>query len=144
MFNETYYENKTICFLLSEDSNHIKIAKEGANVGQTKTPNNKETFKKAVEKLALESKLSLKFIESETEVSTNEVLIKVDVKELNWIFGFSTLTMKSTIKYEVSSTGKTYEIIGIHKTSLWGSQEWNLFHSLKNANYLFLKEIEKN
>ncbi len=143
MFNKTYYENKTICFLLSENSNNIQIIKEGPNRGETKTPDNKETFKKSIENLALESKLNIKFIYSENDIKSNEILVKVDIKDIKWIFGFSTLTMKSNILYELNSNGKTYKIIGTHKTSMGGSKEWNLFHSLKNANYLFLKEIEK-
>ena len=143
MFNKTYYETKKICFLLSENSNNIQIIKEGPNRGETKTPNNKETFKKSIEDLALESGLNIKFIYSEKSLSNNEILVKVDIKDLKWIFGFSSLTMRSNIHYEVYNNGKKYKIIGIHKTSMGGSKEWNLLHSLKNANYLFLKEIEK-
>jgi hypothetical protein len=143
MFNKTYYENKTICFLLSENSSTIQIIKEGPNRGETKTPNNKETFKKSIEELALETNLNIKFIHSENELSSNEILVKADIIDLKWIFGFSSLTMKSNVNYELNNNGKIYKILGIHKTSMGGSKEWNLFQSLKNANYLLLKEIEK-
>jgi hypothetical protein len=144
MFNNTFFENKTIYFLLTEKSDEIRIVKEGPNRGETKTPNNREVYKKSIEDLAIETKLNLKYVESGKDLTKDEIIINVNIKNLNWIFGFSSATMKSLVNYEVAKNKKSYEIIGIHKNSTGGSKEWNLYNSLKNANYQFLKELENN
>jgi hypothetical protein len=143
MFNNTFFENKTIYFSLSEKSDEIRIVKEGPNRGETKTPDNREVFKKSIEDLAIETKLNLKYAESGKNIAKDEILINVNIKNLNWLFGFSSATMKSSVQYEVKNDNTFYDIIGIHKNNSGGSKEWNLYNALKNANYLFLKELEK-
>ena len=85
MFNNKYFENKIIYFLLSEKSDNIQIVKEGPNRGETKTPNNRETFRKSIEALATETDLNLKYIESDKELSNDEIIIKVDIQSIKWI-----------------------------------------------------------
>lgn len=143
MFDVNYFNNKTIYFLLSEKSNSVQIVKEGPNRGETKTPNNRYVFKNSIEELATETKLRLKYIENESQISEEDILVYVDIIDLKWTFGFSSLTMKSNLIYKIKDKEENYRIIGVHKTSMGGSKEWNLFNSLKNANYLFLKEMEK-
>ena len=143
MFNRTFYENKTIYFTLSGSSDFIRIVKEGPNRGETKTPNNREIFKKSIEDLAIETNLNLKYLESAKEINKSEILVRVNIKNLNWIFSFSNATMKSFVNYNIINETKSYDLSGIHKNNSGGSKEWNLYNSLKNANYLFLKELEK-
>ena len=49
----------------------------------------------------------------------------------------------SSLNYKINSNGKSQNVVGIHKTSMGGSKQENLFQSLKNGNYLILKELEK-
>ncbi len=144
MFNNSFFENKIIYFKLNEKSDDIRIVKKGPNRGETKTPNNRETFKKSVEDLAIATNLNLKYLESDKELTKDEILINVEIKNLDWIFSFSSATMKSLVNYEVAKNKKSFEIIGIHKNNSGGSKEWNLYNSLKNANFHFLKELENN
>lgn len=143
MFNNTFFENKVIYFSLNQQSDKVRIVKNGPNRGETKTPDNRVVFKRSIENLALETKLNLKYTENKLFAGENEIIVAVDITDLKWMFNFSSAKMVSSLKYDVKN-GKNYTIIGIHKNNSGGTKEWNLYNSLKNANYLFLKELEKN
>ena len=142
MFNQTYFENKTIYFLLSEESEEVRIAKVGPYMYPSKTPKNRVIFKKSIEKLALETKLNLKYVDNTKDIAKDEILINVNIKNLSWVFTLSSATMTSFLEYEVINENESLEIIGIYKNMLDSSVDRNLYYSLKNANFLFLKQLE--
>ncbi len=142
MFNQTYYENKTICFSLSEESDEKGIAKVGSFMSRSKPPINRVIFKKSIEKLALETKLNLKYLDNVDDIAKDEILINVNIKNLSYISTLSSVTMTCFLEYELINDNDSFEIIGIHKSVFEGSIDKNLYYSLKNANYLFLKKLE--
>lgn len=143
-FDTTYFQKKTIYFKLTEDSKYIKIVKSGPYAGETHTPDNEKTFKKSILKLADKTHLNLKYAQGDVTLSDNDVFVTVNIIEINWLFTASSATMKSSITYQLKDKNKSFDIIGSTKNLFGGSKETNLYKSLINANYLFLKELEKN
>lgn len=140
--NQEFFKGKTIKFIL-DDKGVNKLSYEGPRMGVEVQPNVKEVFKESIEELALETKLNLKFIENPNDISDSEMIVEAKITQALWSFGFSKATMKTTVTYKITSNdNKTYQVNGIRKSG-GGAENNNLRKSLKNANYNFLKELEK-
>ena len=118
------------------------IAKVGSFMSRSKPPPNRVIFKKTIEKLAIETKLNLKYADTLRVIAKDEILINVNIKNLSWVFILSSATMTSFLEYKVINDNKSFEIIGIYKNMFDSSVDRNLYYLLKNANYLFLKVLE--
>jgi ribosomal protein L31E len=140
--NQQFFKGKTIKFIL-DNTGVNTISFEGPKMGFIVQPNFKDVFRESIEELAQETKLNLRFIENRNEISDSEIIVEAKITQALWSFGFSKATMKTTVTYKVKSTNdKTYQINGIRKSG-GGAENNNLRKSLKNANYNFLKELEK-
>ncbi|MFN8325953.1 MAG: hypothetical protein U0T80_09455 [Flavobacteriaceae bacterium] len=143
--NKSYYENKTIYFILN--SNSKKEVTMSGMYGTTAFDdgyklNIENSFKESIEELGTETKLKLKNIKNIDNLSNNEILVNVEISDILWHFGFSIATLKTKVTYKIQNIDKIYNTEGIRKSG-GGSKSNNLKKSLKNANYKFLKEFEK-
>ena len=143
--NKNYYQGKTIYFYLKPNS--VKEVKMSGLYKSTVfddnyPPNIDNIFKESIEELSSETKVNLKIINNNVSLSNNDILVNVYITNITWHFGFSTATLKSQILYEIQDTNKSYNIEGLRKSG-GGSKINNVRKSLKNANYKFLKELEK-
>ena len=118
------------------------IAKVGSFMSRSKPPPNRVIYKKTIEKLAIETKLNLKYADTLRVIAKDEILINVNIKNLSWVFTLSSATMTSFLEYKVINDNESFEIIGIYKNMFDSSVDRNLYYLLKNANYLFLKVLE--
>lgn len=144
--NKHFFDGKIIYFKLNDKSKNLInfSGMVGTVGGGIRQPNVKETFKLAIEELAIETNLKLKFIEnSETTENSDVIIIESDIAEINWHFGFSVATLKTLVKYKNTSNNQEISTNGIRKSG-GGDEKNNLKKSLKDATYNFLKEIEKN
>lgn len=143
--NKNYYQGKIIYFKLNPNS--VKDVKMSGLYTSTVfddnyPPNIENIFKESLEELSAETKVNMKLVNNYTDLSNNAILVNVDIKNISWHFGFSTATLKSQVLYEIQSVNKSYNIEGIRKSG-GGSKINNVRKSIKNANYKFLKELEK-
>ncbi|MDI1303885.1 MAG: hypothetical protein PSX42_03380 [bacterium] len=136
-----YFKDKTIVFTLNENSKK-SVSYSGPRAGYERQPDVKEAFKIAIEELAKETKLDLKFNEGNS-VNKNEIIVDSEITEILWAFDLSSATMKTSLNYTLKSTNKIFKINGIYKNMSGGTEKGNLIRSLKIANYSFLKELEK-
>lgn len=143
--NKSFYENKTIYFSLNPNSvQDVKMSGLYINTifDDGFTLNVENSFRESVQELATETKLNLKYINNTQNLPDNETFINVEITDISWHFGFSVATMKTNVIYNNQKINKVYNIEGIRKSG-GGSKSNNLKKSLKNANYKFLKELEK-
>ena len=136
-----YFKDKTIVFTLNENSKK-SVSYSGPRAGYERQPDVKEAFKIAIEELAKETKLDLKFNEGNS-VNKNEIIVDSEITEILWAFDLSSATMKTSLNYTLKSNNKIFKINGIYKNMSGGAEKGNLIRSLKIANYSFLKELEK-
>lgn len=143
--NKNYYQNKTLYFKLSPNS--VKDIKMSGLYTSTifddnYPPNIESIFKESILELSSETKVDLKIVNDHVDLSGNETLVNVDIKNISWHFGISIATLKSQVLYEIQGVNKFYHVEGIRKSG-GGSKINNVRKSIKNANYKFLKEFEK-
>jgi uncharacterized protein YcfL len=144
-FSEGFLKNKTIIFTLNQP-NSIEIEMIGLTGGQIpKRPNTHRCFVKSIEKLAEETQLNMQYRESYQKDNESEIHIEATLDRIFWVFTFSTTEMKANMKYSVAEYDLSYESTGTFKKSLGLLGEENtLIKAMKNANYLLLKEFDKN
>jgi hypothetical protein len=143
--DKAFYKSKTIFFTLNQNSKTTMEIYGGMPIlGGYKAPNVKEVFKKSIQELANETKLDLKFIESnEINSYKDHMLVDVEISEITWTFGISVATLKTDVNYNIINQNRNINTIGIRKSG-GGSESNNLRKSLKNANYKFLQELQKS
>jgi len=144
MFGDDFLKNKTIVFTLNEKSATVGVVREGPSAGIQRQPDVKKAFKKSIENLAEETKLNLQYRDSFSQPNDSEIHIQANITQIKWIFTMMSATMKTNVNYDILEKDSQYESIGSFKNMSGGSEDNNLYKSLKNANYLFLKELEKN
>lgn len=145
--NKDFYRNNTICFYLKPTGEkNVKMSGlyQTTIFDDPNPPNTKMMFKQSIEELSKETKTNLIFTEETEKIPDNCILIKAEIKNISWHFGFSNATMKTLIYYSTQNLEKYIEIEGIHKSFGGGSKKNNLKKSLKNANFEFLKRFENN
>ena len=144
-FSESFCKDRTIIFTLNQP-NSIEIEMMGITGGQVpKRPNARRCFAKSIEKLAEETNLNMEYRESYQKSNASEIHIEATLDRILWIFTLSTTEMKANMKYTVPEYDLSYESTGIFKKSLGLLGEENtLIKAMKNANYLLLKEFDKN
>ncbi|WP_293893213.1 hypothetical protein [Flavobacterium sp.] len=144
-FSESFCKERTIIFTLNQP-NSIEIEMIGPTGGQIpKRPNARRCFAKSIEKLAEETHLNMQYRELYQKSNDSEIHIEATLDRIFWIFTLSTTEMKANMKYTVPEYDLTYESSGIFKKSLGLLGEENtLIKAMKNANYLLLKEFDKN
>ena len=140
--NNEYFKGKTIVFTLNKNSKK-SLSYSGPRAGYERQPDLKEAFNIAIEELAKETKLDLKFNEGNNELNKNEIIVDSEITEILWAFDLSSATMKTSLNYTLKSNNKIFKINGIYKNMSGGAEKGNLIRSLKIANYSFLKELEK-
>ncbi|MFV8347898.1 hypothetical protein [Flavobacterium sp. ZB4P13] len=140
--NTDFFKNKTIVFTLNSNSKE-QLNYEGPRAGYARPPNAKEVYRESIEELAKETKLNLKFEETEREILSSEIHIDAEITGMKWIFTLSSATMKTDVNYVSKKENKLFKITGSYRNMSGGSEKNNLRKSFKNANYLLLKEIEK-
>lgn len=144
-FSDGFVKGKTIIFTLKQP-NSIEVEMMGITGGQVPNrPNPKRCFTKSIEQLAEETHLSIQYQDFYQKSSDSEIHIEATLDRIIWTFGLSTTEMKASMKYSVPQYDLSYESDGIFKKSL-GIQgvENTLIKAMKNANYLLLKELDKN
>ena len=143
--NKNYYEYKIIYFKLNPKSqNQINFTgMVGSAFGGIAQPDVKQTFVRAINELADETKINLKYADNIDEIKEKDNLIfDTNISEINWNFGFSVATLKTVTNFKEVNTDKEIETIGIRKSG-GGDEMNNLKKSLKDATFNFLKELEK-
>lgn len=140
--NNEYFKGKTIVFTLNGSSKKT-VSYSGPKAGFERQPNVKEAFKIAIDELAEETKLDLKFKEGNSELNNNEIIVDSEITEILWTFNLSSATMKTSLNYTLKSNNKIFKINEIYKNMSGGAEKGNLIRSLKITNYSFLKELEK-
>lgn len=144
-FSNDFIKDKTIIFTLNQP-NSIEVEMVGITGGQVpKRPDPRRCFSKSIEQLAEETHLNMQYRDSYQKNNDSEIHIEATLDRIIWTFGLSTTEMKANMKYSVPKYDLSYESDGIFKKSL-GLQgvENTLIKAMKNANYLLLKELDKN
>jgi hypothetical protein len=144
-FSEGFCKGRTIIFTLNQP-NSIEIEMIGPTGGQVpKRPDAYRCFAKSIEKLAEETHLNMHYQESYQKSNDSEIHIEATLDRILWIFTLSTTEMKANMEYSVPGYDLNYESTGTFKKSLGLLGEENtLIKAMKNANYLLLKEFDKN
>lgn len=144
-FSESFCKDRTIIFTLNQP-NSIEIEMVGLTGGQVpKRPDARRCFAKSIAKLAEETHLNMEYRESYQKSNDSEIHIEATLDRIFWVFTFSTTEMKANMKYTVPEYDLSYESTGTFKKSLGLLGEENtLIKAMKNANYLLLKEFDKN
>lgn len=144
-FSDGYLKNKTIIFTLNQP-NSIEVEMLGLTGGQQpKRPDPRRCFAKSIEQLAEETQLNMQYRASYQKSNDSEIHIEATLDRILWNFTFSTTEMKATMKYRVPEADLSYESIGTFKKSMGVvGTENTLIKTMKNANYLLLKEFDKN
>jgi hypothetical protein len=144
-FSDGYFKGKTIIFTLNQP-NSIEVEMTGLTGGQQpKRPDARRCFAKSIEKLAEETQLDMQYRESYQKTNDSEIHVEATLDRIIWNFTFSTTEMKATMKYTVPEHDLSYESVGTFKKSLGllGAEN-TLIKAMKNANFLLLKEFDKN
>ncbi|WDF45747.1 hypothetical protein PQ459_12660 [Chryseobacterium sp. KACC 21268] len=143
--NKEFYNGKTIYFMYGyESKNFVSYKGMHASVlGPDLPPDVKQVFKQSIDELAVETKLNLKVVDNLDNINDpSGVLVYAKINEIIWSFGLSVATMKTDVAYTVKPNDKVYSTTGIRKSG-GGDPSNNVRKSLKDANYKFLKELEK-
>jgi hypothetical protein len=143
-FAPGFLQDKTVIFTLTEKSANERILVSGPFIGTINTvQNNKVLFRKSIQELATETGLNLKVIDTIPATSDAVIHIDADLKLIRLDFGFSAGTTETYMRYTVKGNEKMIPITGRYKQGGGGAETSMLRNSLKNANYLLLKELEK-
>ncbi len=144
--NKNFYNSKVIYFTLnSKSEKNMSVTGMAVGVlGGYKAPNVKKVFEESIHELATETTLNLKYVENDSEITDKDAIkVDVEIREINWNFGFSVGTLKTEVYYSPTNSTEFIYTTGIRKSG-GGSESNNLRKSLKNANYKFLQEFEKS
>lgn len=131
--------NKTIHFIWDEAGNSVKIDRQGTVLGDSPYPNYRKTFRESIEEINKHTSATLLYKESPGVPSDSVILVKVLGKDITWKWGLSSALMETELQYQLDD--QKVNITGKNKVYLAGTKTGNLYKSLKEGHYQFLKYL---
>ena len=130
--------NKSFYFSLNEDYKSVPIELNGPYIGKADSVNYKEAFIKSINSLNEDYANELKYVQKFGLPENSVIQVKVSIKSIHWDFTHTTGTLISDLIYETPS--RRINVVGKNKVYISGTNRGNLYKSMKDCNYQFLKE----
>lgn len=132
--------DRNFYFAYDERSNFEKFKYEGLpTYGNSKFPDFKQTFIKSIRELDKDTKMSLKFFDSNVLLSNSETFARVRIEDIRIVAGFSSAVLEVDLLYQMD--GEKIRLTGKNKMNLGFTKKGSLYKAIKNGHYLFISSI---
>src|SRR5690606_2746409 len=132
--------NKNFYFAYDERSDFEKFRYEGLpTYGNSKFPDFKQTFIKSIQELNKDTKMSLKYVDSDVLTSNSETFAKVRIEDIRLVAGFSSAVLEVDLLYQME--GEKIRLTGKNKMNVGFTKKGILYKAIKNGHYLFISSI---
>jgi len=132
--------DKNFYFAYDERSDFEKFKYEGQPViGNSKSPDIKQTFIKSIHVLDKETEMSLNFVDSNMLPSNSEIFARVRIEDIRLIAGISSGVLEVDLLYQMD--GEKIYLTGKNKIHVGFNKKGILFKAIKNGHYLFISSI---
>ncbi|MDF4201590.1 hypothetical protein PXD56_01400 [Maribacter sp. SA7] len=132
--------DKNFYFAYDDRSDFEKFKYEGQPViGNSNSPDIKQTFIKSIRVLNNETEMSLNFIDSNMLPSNSEIFARVRIEDIRLIAGISSGVLEVDLLYQMD--GKKIYLTGKNKVHVGFNKKGILFKVIKNGHYLFISSM---